>query len=47
MAPVTIRNIQKRYGSLTVLHGIDLEIRTRSSWCSSVPRAAGSPRSCG
>jgi sn-glycerol 3-phosphate transport system ATP-binding protein len=27
MAPVTIRNIQKRYGSLTVLHGIDLEIR--------------------
>jgi multiple sugar transport system ATP-binding protein len=27
MAPVTIRNIQKRYGSMTVLHGIDLEIR--------------------
>jgi multiple sugar transport system ATP-binding protein len=27
MAPVTIRNIRKNYGSLTVLHGIDLEIR--------------------
>jgi multiple sugar transport system ATP-binding protein len=27
MAPVTIRNIQKRYGSMTVLHGIDLDIQ--------------------
>jgi len=29
MAPVTIRNIRKKYGAVPVLHGIDLDIRDK------------------
>ena len=46
MSEVTLKRVVKAYGDNEVIHGIDLEIRRASSSCSSVRRAAASPRCC-
>jgi multiple sugar transport system ATP-binding protein len=46
LANIQLRNVTKSYGSVTVIKGIDLEIRRGEFMVFVGPSAAGSPRSC-
>ena len=46
MGHITLTGIRKSFGTVEVLHDIDLESATASSWSSSAPPAAASPRCC-
>ena len=47
MAQLQLKDVRKSYGAVDVIKGVDLEIESASSWSSSAPPAAASPRSCG
>ena len=47
MGQLNLKNITKSFGTVDVIHGIDLGSTTASSSRWSAPRAAASPRCCG
>ena len=46
MAEVRLEQVDKRFGDITAVTGIDLTIPTASSWCCSARPAPARPRPC-
>ena len=46
MAPVDVRQVDKFYGSVQVLHGVSVDIPDGEFVVLSAPRAAASPHCC-
>ena len=47
MAGVTLDHITKKYGEVTAVNDLNIQIATRSSWCWSARRAAARAPRCG